>query len=95
MARKGNIVWHAYRRKENALASEDALEPVAREKHLALREDGKIIEKLIVEHWSLFDNGKVNRHDYGWKLAGKPKADVLTIQGARSALEPLGFVFVP
>ena len=58
MARKGPVIWHAYRRKENILSTKDSIEPIARGKHLALREDGngvaetrrsEVMRKIVVK----------------------------------------------
>ena len=83
MARKGNTQWHVFKRVEIATpeqAEEQTDGTVAREHHFALREDGCIVRKLVVEHVSLFDTRKVERHDYGWKLySRKPKPSALEV----------------
>ncbi len=96
MARKGEIIWHCYKRKDfDVPADSDPFEILAREHHMALRADGKVVEKVVTEHNDLFDRaGHVERHDYGWKLSTrKVKAAATSATGARALLEPLGYVF--
>lgn len=93
MARKGKVIWECVKvvPVENP-GSDDLV--TSRTYHYAMRADGKLLKKLtVVFKPAVFDNGKPRHHDYGWKLAGKPKDAVLTPEGARKTLEPKGYVF--
>lgn len=96
MARKGQVIWHAVRRVSGTESvTNDATTitaPLILEKHLAMRQDGKILKRLVVEYRDREDGRQVRRHDYGWKRA---KLSVLckTIEEAKAFLEPKGYVF--
>lgn len=93
MAKLGtDIIWRAVRTREFETPT-DSMEPVYREHHLALRADGKVLEKRVVGFYSIFDDDTVKRHDYGWKLAkGKLKAGMDNFDIAQEALNKVGYI---
>ena len=101
MAKKGKIIWHA--RKIRVLHSDpeiaaEACEPVAREFHMALRADGKVIERTVCLFPATHADPATTtcRHDYGWKLAKRPlKKEFVNNPGAaRQALTGAGFEII-
>ncbi len=75
MARKGQVQWHMMKRVEFPENMGKAYERTAQEVHYALRVDGVLLKKNVVE----YDPSKVfaeARKDFGWKVANrKPQAD--------------------
>lgn len=71
MAKLGRYRWKASKTVET-MDLERAREipggMVYREKHFAMRQDGKVLTKTIVGFPDLFDRDKIERRDFGWKL---------------------------